>query len=78
MRTQPPSPAEKKLLRRAEWLDELLAMSRGQRRARGIRASKLDIIREREIVRQALRAQDTSIPMNWDASDTSGGAHPNE
>lgn len=54
--------------KRLAWLDELLAMSREQRRARGIKASKLDIITERETVAYAVERME----------DTSGGAFPNE
>lgn len=47
---------------RRDWLVWALALSRAQRRRRGIRAEKLRLIYELEVVDRMLASQDTSTP----------------
>ena len=59
--------------RELQLLDELLAMSRAQRRARGVKAGKLDLIYRRDVLRMTLAARDTASRGNLDRFRTGTG-----
>jgi len=68
-----PSARSKDLRARLAHVDALLAMSRDQRRRRGVRLSKLDLWAERHTLERMIRLEDTSTSFNRDPDSTVSG-----